>query len=70
MRTLPNMAVVQPADAVGTRGAVEYIARHDGPVFLRLTRQKVIHINREGYDLRRAWQHRLRGRGRVKWVGV
>lgn len=34
MRTLPNMAVVQSADAVETRGAVEYIARHEGPVFL------------------------------------
>ena len=35
MRTLPNMAVVQPADAIETRGAVEYIAQHDGPVFLQ-----------------------------------
>ena len=34
MHTLPNMAVVQPADTVETRGVVEYIARHEGPVFL------------------------------------
>lgn len=34
MRTLPNMTVVQPADAVETRGAVKYIARHEGQVFL------------------------------------
>ena len=52
MRTLPNMAVVQPADAVETRGAVEYIARHEGPVFLRLTRQKVPDINGESYEFR------------------
>jgi transketolase len=45
MRSLPNMAVVQPADAVETERAVEYIVRHDGPVFLRLTRQKVQDIN-------------------------
>ena len=52
MRTLPNMAVVQPADAIETRGAVEYIAGHEGPVFLRLTRQKVPDINGEGYEFR------------------
>ena len=34
MHTLPNMAVVQPADTVETRGVVEYISRHEGPVFL------------------------------------
>ncbi len=52
MRTLPNMAVVQPADAIETRGAVEYITRHDGPVFLRLTRQKVADVNGADYEFR------------------
>ena len=41
MRSLPNMAVVQPADAAETEAAVEYLVEHDGPVYLRLTRQKV-----------------------------
>ncbi len=50
MRTLPNIAVVQPADPVETRGAVEYITQHDGPVFLRLTRQKVIDVNDQTYE--------------------
>jgi transketolase len=49
MRTLPNMSIVQPADAVETRAAVEYIAQHDGPVFLRLTRQKVPDVNVSDY---------------------
>lgn len=49
MRTLPNMVVIQPVDAVETRGAVEYVAGHDGPAFLRLTRQKVPDINPPGY---------------------
>jgi len=50
MRSLPNMAVVQPADAVEAQGAVEYIARHSGPVFLRLTRQNVEDVNPPGYQ--------------------
>jgi transketolase len=41
MRTLPNMAVVNPADGVETERAVEYLVEHRGPVFLRLTRQGV-----------------------------
>lgn len=70
MRTLPNMAVVQPADAVETRGAVEYIARHDGPVFLRLTRQKVPDINGEGYEFRFGKAVVLRQGGDVSLLGT
>ncbi len=50
MRTLPNMAVIQPADGVETERAVEYIVGHQGPVFLRLMRQKVEDINPPGYE--------------------
>jgi transketolase len=41
MRTLPNMAVINPADATEAEAAVEYLVEHDGPAFLRLTRQGV-----------------------------
>jgi transketolase len=41
MRSLPNVAVIQPADGRETEQAVEYMLSHDGPVYLRLTRQKV-----------------------------
>ncbi len=41
MRVLPNMTVVVPADAPQTRQAVEAVARHTGPVYLRLGRPKV-----------------------------
>ena len=42
MRALPNMAVIQPCDDVETQQAVEYLANgHEGPAYLRLTRQKV-----------------------------
>ncbi|MBI2987807.1 MAG: transketolase family protein [Deltaproteobacteria bacterium] len=50
MRSLPNMVVIQPVDAVETERAVEYIVRHQGPVFLRLMRQKVDDINPPDYQ--------------------
>jgi len=50
MRSLPNIAVIQPADAVETERAVEFAAHHQGPVFLRLLRQKVEDINPADYQ--------------------
>ena len=38
MRALPNMTVVEPADATQIRQAVRAIAEHDGPVYMRLKR--------------------------------
>lgn len=52
MRSLPNMAVIQPADAVETERAMEYIVAHQGPVFLRLMRQKTDDINPPDYQFR------------------
>jgi transketolase len=49
MRSLPGMAVIQPADDVETEAAVEFLCRYQGPVFLRTTRQKVERVNKEGY---------------------
>ncbi len=49
MRAIPTMAVVQPADDLETAAAVEYVASHQGPVFLRLTRQNVERVHPEGY---------------------
>ncbi|MGH7381088.1 MAG: transketolase family protein [Candidatus Methylomirabilales bacterium] len=49
MRSLPNMSVIQPGDAIETERAVEYIVEHQGPVFLRLTRQKVEDVNPPDY---------------------
>lgn len=49
MRSLPGMAVIQPADDLETEGAVEFLCRHQGPAFLRTTRQKLERVNPEGY---------------------
>jgi transketolase len=40
MRAVPNMVVVDPADAEEMRQAVKAIARHHGPVYLRETRDE------------------------------
>ncbi|HEX2030572.1 MAG TPA: transketolase C-terminal domain-containing protein [Actinomycetota bacterium] len=49
LRALPNVAIVNPADAVETERAVEYLVDHVGPAFLRLTRQKVDDVNGPDY---------------------
>lgn len=38
MRALPNMIVLNPADAVETRCAIKAAIEHDGPVYIRLGR--------------------------------
>jgi len=40
-RSLPNMVVLNPCDAVETEKAVYAIAEHNGPVYMRLTRDKL-----------------------------
>ncbi len=41
LRALPNIPIVQPADEHETKQAVSYAVAHDGPLYLRLTRQNV-----------------------------
>jgi len=56
LRALPNVAIVQPADAAETRAAVRALVDHEGPAFLRLTRQGVDDVTGAdpGFDLGRA----------------
>lgn len=56
MRALPNMTVVEPADAVETQQVVAAIANHPGPVYLRLKRGEIPKIFDDDYrlDLRKA----------------
>jgi transketolase len=51
-RALPNLAIVQPADEEETRQAVAYAAEHEGPLYLRLTRQAVEPVSPPGYAFR------------------
>lgn len=41
MRAVPNITVVAPSDITETQMAVRAIADHDGPVFIRLSREAV-----------------------------
>ncbi len=49
MRTIPNMAVLQPASGIETEQMVSYLVRHVGPAYLRLTRQKLREIYDDSY---------------------
>lgn len=53
MRTLPGMAVLQPADDVETKQMIRYLAaEHKGPVYLRLTRQNLAPVNGQNYTFK------------------
>src|ERR671935_2500637 len=41
IRALPNVPIIQPADETETKQAVAYAAEHQGPLYLRLTRQNL-----------------------------
>ncbi|MFH0793781.1 MAG: transketolase family protein [bacterium] len=50
MRSLPGFAVFQPADERETHQLVEYLAtKHQGPAYLRLTRQKLDDVHGADY---------------------
>lgn len=50
MRGLPNMTVISPSDDVQTRNLVKKIAEFDGPVYLRLSRQKTETLYKESQE--------------------
>ncbi|HLT29625.1 MAG TPA: transketolase C-terminal domain-containing protein [Myxococcaceae bacterium] len=52
MRSLPGMVVMQPADDVETAAMMEYLCTHQGPAYLRTTRQKLERVNPEDYTYR------------------
>jgi transketolase len=54
MRTIPNMAVIQPATGIETEKAVDYLVEHRGPAYIRLTRQKLPELDQIGasYEFR------------------
>ncbi|CUH97778.1 putative transketolase C-terminal section [Propionispora sp. 2/2-37] len=50
MRSVPNMVVLSPADAVETRQAIYAAIEHVGPVYLRISRIAVPDIHDETYQ--------------------
>lgn len=59
MRVLPNMTVIMPADAYETKGAVRFAAQYDGPVYIRLARDKfpVLYDDNYKFQLGKALLH-------------
>jgi len=49
MRSIPNMTVIVPADAMEARHAVAFAAKYHGPVYLRLGRVSVPDVFGDGY---------------------
>jgi len=50
MRTLPGVGVLQPADAEETEQMIEYLgSHHQGPVYIRLTRQGLVPLFNKNY---------------------
>lgn len=52
IRTLPNVDIIQPADAIETRQAVEHLVNTDRPAYLRLTRHKLRDVHENDYKFR------------------
>jgi len=52
LRALPNVTIVQPADEVETKQVVAWAVEHQGPVYLRLTRQNLEPVSPDGYRFR------------------
>lgn len=60
MRVLPNLPVVAPCDSIETAAAVEWAARYQGPVFLRLSRVGVPDLMQPGHVFELGKANRLR----------
>ncbi|HEY5585819.1 MAG TPA: transketolase C-terminal domain-containing protein [Ruminiclostridium sp.] len=56
MRAMPNMTVLVPSDIETTRGAVRAMLKHNGPVYLRLSRDNVgsYHNGNETFEIGKA----------------
>ena len=52
MRILPNMTVFQPADDWETKQFMDWSMEHQGPCYLRLSRQNLPALNRKTKDFR------------------
>ena len=50
MRTIPGMTIINPADAVEARAAVEAAILHNGPVYMRFGRSAVPVLNGADYQ--------------------
>jgi transketolase len=65
MRSLANMTVVQPVDAVETQRVLHYAARYDGPMYIRIGRDPVPQFVPDNYEFELGRSFTLRQGGDV-----
>jgi transketolase len=70
VRALPNFTIIQPCDDAETRGAVRFLVEHQGPAYLRLTRQKLDDVNGDGYRFEVGKAVQLRDGSDVALIGT
>lgn len=51
MRSIPNMTVLQPATDKETHEMIEWAINHNGPVYIRLTRQGLTQFEQSSFNL-------------------
>lgn len=49
MRSIPNITIIEPADAVELRQMIPVMINHKGPVYMRLYRKVIQDVHREDY---------------------
>ena len=68
IRALPNIPVIQPADELETRQVIAFAVEHQGPLYLRLTRQNLEPVSPSGYRFQLGKWQKLREGGNVTIV--
>ena len=68
IRALPNIPVIQPADELETRQVIAFAVEHQGPLYLRLTRQNLEPVSPSGSRFQLGKWQKLREGGNVTIV--
>jgi transketolase len=70
LRAIPGLTVVVPSDPTETAQAIRWAARHDGPVYVRVSRMGVPDVNPAGYEFAPGRAVTLRDGGDVTIVAT
>ncbi len=70
IRALPNIPIIQPADELETKQVIAFAVEHQGPLYLRLTRQNLEPVCPPDYRFRLGKWLRLREGGNVTLIGT
>lgn len=70
LSALPGMTILQPCDHLSTIAAVRFAASHVGPVYLRLTRQKLPTLYQSEHSFQMGRGSILREGGDIAFIGT